>query len=410
MNKKKIFSIVVVCLIGTTLFGCGGNKGSANDSSVKDVFEEIIGEFNSSDNNKNVDEKENKNTLGNLSGNLSNGGLVASNDNYIVFAKEDGLWKTNLENNKTSKITSGKNINSINIKDDYIYYLEGDFREYEPISIKIDGSDKKVIGDIGNYTDFTVVNNKIYYIKSNGKIGYSKYTYMGEEHNYQFDYNKSIYSMNLDGSDLTEVVEDLGNLSPRMSITEDKIFYFTEYATGVVQGGFSKYYSTDIDGNNKTEIINLGNNEAYGGGYISSELGGLAINTGIIAGDNYIVITDLSDGTGCNYQAVYRYSLTGKESHNGKIAFKFIGGQAVIDGDTLYFYGAREYKYGSDVQVGIYKVELNNIGNMELIKDFGTYEDIESAPSKRIFLAKNKIYCYNSAYDENEEILIFDVK
>ena len=410
MNKKKVFSIIVSCLICTTLFGCSSNGSDGKENSVKDVFQEFVDDVDNSEKDKNVDEKKDKNVIGNLSGNLSNGGLVASNDKYIVFAKEDGLWKTDLKNEETSKITSGSNINSINIREEYIYYLEGNFRDYKAISIKIDGTEKKVIGDSGEYTDFTVVNDKIYYIKSNGKVGYSKYTYMGEEDNYQFDYNRSIYSMNLDGSNLTEVVEDLGNLSPRMSITEDKIFYYTYYVTGVVQGGFSKYYSTNLDGSNKKEIITLDNNEAYGGSEISSELGGLAINTGIIAGDNYVIISDLSDGTGCNYEAAYRYSLNGKDSHNGKIAFKFIGGQAVIDGDTLYFYGASEYDYLKNVQVGIYKVELNNIGSVELIKDFGTYEDIESAPSKRIFLANNKIYCYNSEYDENQEILIVDVK
>lgn len=103
------------------------------------------------------------------------------------------------------KTLTGERLYSINVVDEYIYYINADKSIYK---IKVDGTDKTLISDKVIAYNLNVTKDKIYYMSS-----------LADNPN-----KLAIYTMNLDGSD-NKMVYELYNYSSFLNIVDDKIVF-----------------------------------------------------------------------------------------------------------------------------------------------------------------------------------------
>lgn len=393
MKKKILLCSISMFLMSSLIVGCT-NKEEKNiinieETSIKEKVEVKIG---------------------NLSGNINNGGHIAYNEDYIVFSTENALWRIDHEYGDLIKL-SGKRCKYINVYNDQIYYLEVLDDGVQPMVMNIDGTNKEPIGDkkssINEYDNFTVINDMIFFISPNTKLGKATYTYLDKEVTYTYGTNRSIYSMDLDGDNVEEVVSDIGNLSPQMCSKDNFLYYYTNYFCGASQDSFVRYYKTNILNGETEEVVEIENTNNN----IISEYGMLTSNSSILVSNDSLLVSDLSNGTGTNYTTIYRYDINDEAKSGEYLDYNIIGNQVVVDGDYLYFYGVKDNSLESkSVEVGIYKVNLEDDKDIIMIKDFGMFQNIEQAPIINMYIVDDAVLYFEYDYYKNTILHIIDSK
>ena len=110
----------------------------------------------------------------------------------------------NLDGTERKSLT-GERLYSINVVDDYIYYVNSNKAIYK---VKIDGTENTKVSDEVQAYNMNIINNKIFY------MNYSDSTQ-----------NKiSIYSMNLDGTDIKEI-KQLENYSSFLNTINNNVIF-----------------------------------------------------------------------------------------------------------------------------------------------------------------------------------------
>lgn len=205
------------------------------------------------------------NEYGNTVGNISNGAMVAVQDQWIYYensndddsiykVRTDGSMKTRVNNDRSARInvlgdwiyysnlddngniykirTDGSNrtrLNDeecrvINVVGDWIYYVNKDDND-RIYKIRTDGSNRTMVGD-DSVRRINVVSGWIYYVNKND--------------------NGYIYRIRTDGSDRTRINNDK---SAYINVVDDWIYY-----SNSDDGG--KLYKVRTDGRNRTRLNN----------------------------------------------------------------------------------------------------------------------------------------------------------
>ena len=295
---------------------------------------------------------------GNTSGNISNGGKVAIQDDWVYYINENNdnkLYKTKTDGSKSQKI-SDERATEISILHDKIYYISRYFGDdIEGIySMNTDGSDKKrLIDDRSGWLNVT--EDRIYYIywDRNYRGGRSKDT----------DDSK-IYSIKLDGTDRQKHNDDQ---TTWLNVIGDDIYY-QKY-----DNGDYKLYCMKAD-NSKKKILSKKD--------ISS----------IIIFDNRIYYSGYGNYD-INNNGLFSMKLNGT---NVKKITDDASGKFNISGDRIYYitsengYSEDENYYATDYI--IYSIKINGEDKRELYKE--TY-----FTSKAVFECDDTPYYINIAGD-----------
>lgn len=113
------------------------------------------------------------------------------------------------------------------------------------------------------YGDMTVYDGYIYFIGANGVPG-SYFTTVSDWDAYtgsyetRYETTSSVYRMDLDGSNLMEIIPDLGNGQAHMDIANGSIAVATCWRNAVYAYDFSDFRLYDLNGNLIREIENAG--------------------------------------------------------------------------------------------------------------------------------------------------------
>lgn len=227
---------------------------------------------------------------GNLPSNIAAGGhAVMSENGQLFWSMAQGLsWGVDMPEEDQYGIfarvgdgyekISSDNAGDLNIVGNTLYYIaqtwNGEEGTSEIVSMNFDGTNRRVIGEalpmkwksrlsdddnhaeythFGGYSDMIAFGDKLYFIADNGKSGskdiYSMYmdmTYSTIWHN-----EKSLYRMDLDGSNKEVVVERLGNGNAHFTIDiSGTIYYSTCYDAGATVYPPFTLHSCDLDGKN----------------------------------------------------------------------------------------------------------------------------------------------------------------
>ena len=207
------------------------------------------------------------NTRGNTSINISNGGYVAQQGDWIYFTEGDGgLFKERIDGTGRKTLADSGKVKYINVVGDRVYFQSpaGIMR------VKIDGSDMQqllslqegasldylhVVDDVMYYVVSQTDSETIYRMPIDGEaqvLYYSNESYLGvmavEDGWIYFlettDMVKmTLMKMTLDGEQITSVVS--GTFMSVVQITGDDIYYLD----------YPNLYRTDTDGANKTLIL-----------------------------------------------------------------------------------------------------------------------------------------------------------
>ena len=227
-------------------------------------------------------------SFGNLPSNIAAGGHVAiSPGGQLFWALSEGFSYGDEEPAEETGIyarvgdgyekISGDNAGDLNVWGDRLYYIaqtwNGDEGTSEIVSIKFDGSDRKVIAEstpikwemrisdddnhaeythFGGYTDMIIYAGSLYYIGDNGKSGGKDIhsNYMNKTYSTIWHNGKSLYRTNLDGSNKTVIVENLGNGAAHFTVTGTEIYYTTCYDAGATVYPHFTLNRCDLDGGN----------------------------------------------------------------------------------------------------------------------------------------------------------------
>ena len=115
------------------------------------------------------------------------------------------------------------------------------------------------------FGDMTVYGDYIYFIGANGVPG-SYFTVANDwgelsgEYETRYASSSSVYRMNKDGSNLVELIPDLGNAQAHMDIANDTIAVASCWRNSVYAYDFSDFRLYDLDGKLIREIENTGDN------------------------------------------------------------------------------------------------------------------------------------------------------
>lgn len=228
--KKVFFVIVMVSMI---LFsGCSTldklNNPSQNTNSPP----------------KNTDEvKTSYESVGNTYGNIINGGYAVKSTDKLYYIKDESsgnLYKANSDWSEEGVISTGSQLQYINVMDEWIFYSD----KYDDgiYKIKTDGTDKVKITD-DKAAFINVVGNWIYYCNlSNG----------------DYKTNNKLYKIKVDGTEKTKLTNEM---TSNINVINDWIYYLNWIDEG-------DYYETSlckikIDGTSRVEIIDECNTFVY---------------------------------------------------------------------------------------------------------------------------------------------------
>ncbi|HIZ43487.1 MAG TPA: DUF5050 domain-containing protein [Firmicutes bacterium] len=228
-------------------------------------------------------------SLGNIAGNLNNGGYAAETEDYVFYCFGNALWRADRDGNGQIMLYDGA-CSSLNIWEDRIYFLAEEEKEQEnyyrsytertPFCMELDGSGLTQIGETvsdsfvtyefgssyyedyaesAGYRGFTVCDGYIYYIGRNGRTGsYSctvSFSGSSEERAVTYRDNNSIYRMNLDGSGVTELIGNIGNASPQLCVAEGSLYYTISYMNAFYSPyDFTRFCRAKLDGSGIEEL------------------------------------------------------------------------------------------------------------------------------------------------------------
>jgi hypothetical protein len=183
------------------------------------------------------------NTRGNTAGNISNGGMAASQGDWIYYSDTstsayanylNGIYRIHFDGTENERLTDSYAV-SLNVVGDWIYFRgeRGIFR------IRTDGTNLTKLSDTYDIT-VNVVGNRIYYVNSSDNHIYSMYidgtdgVVYGNIHNVSginvvgdriyFRTERNIYRVRPDGTEAAKIID----ASQLMMISDgDWIYYMT---------------------------------------------------------------------------------------------------------------------------------------------------------------------------------------
>lgn len=201
--------------------------------------------------------------MGNSENNTNNYGIVAANEDYIFHVKDNSsIYRTDKNFDNEVKLvieSSGTGIWYLNIIEDWLFYREGKAIK----RIKIDGSEKDTIFNLGYALDIHLLDNWLYFTSFHDGFKLYKMTVNGENLEKIVDIsvsdiaiydNKLYYSYTSGGidylksMDLNSQEEKLvANLHVMNMIIEDNLIYYINYND-------NKLYQQDLS-NNQTKSL-----------------------------------------------------------------------------------------------------------------------------------------------------------
>lgn len=263
---KKMLGIFLLVIMLLCMAGC-------NDKKADDV---------ENDSNKNqdvkVEDKDKKdntkiNKIGNSINNIQNDGYIASEGDFIYYAKVDGktIYKSDLKSTKGTKVYEAEGrVQNLNVLGNHIYFIENVEAVLSLIKITVDGKERQVLAnDIQG--DAYVTDEAIYYAKE-----------------YSMN-NNSIMKMDLDGNNKETVLSDLDyyffildgdniyydskegnyvyNLKTKKTktskvqaynaiIVNGRIFQIHDYRTSAWDTPIDHFYITEVVGDNEKKLEN----------------------------------------------------------------------------------------------------------------------------------------------------------
>lgn len=190
--------------------------------------------------------------IGNTNENISWGGYVSADKDWVYFNSFSKLYKMKLDGSRKIKINNDC-ASCINVKGDYLYYLrdtgkasdETEAEVMEIVKVKKDGSSRKVLLT-GAVKNLLIVDNSMYF------LDLAKYE------------NGFLLScMDLNGNNRKSIVKDCDSIGP-YSILDGYIYYCAYRMDDIPAGG--NVYRVKLDGSDKVMLNNeLGHQiEAYG--------------------------------------------------------------------------------------------------------------------------------------------------
>lgn len=208
--------------------------------------------------------------------------MVAAADGSIYFSRSGVSWT---DGERVERISDGT-ASYLHMKDGELYYVNSvsngeDEYDAEYIDtlwvLHVDGSRQQIGGErrrgetytfaeegmhmdeatrYYGYTDMTVYGDYIYFIGNDEKSGtYITSTMDWGENNGPADFETryqsgaAVYRMNLDGSNLTLLISDLGNAGVHMSVSNGRIAVASSFRNAVFAYDFTDFMLYDLAGN-----------------------------------------------------------------------------------------------------------------------------------------------------------------
>lgn len=275
---------------------------------------------------------------GNSTGNIVNGGLVASQDGWLYYTnldRDDGgepffeLCKVRTDGSGHSRI-NGDRAGSLNVVDGWIYYhIDGCYDDSGIYKVRTDGGERtRISEDAAAY--LSVIGDWIYYVNMNTEPCPS---FLHGE----------IYRVRTDGSERTRISEDA---AAYLNVVGDWLYYVKADEEFHFDLGVGEIYKVRIDGSEHTRI---------------GEDAAASLN---VVGDwLYYVGGKVDEETyfGFDFDGIYRMRIDGSEPT--RICQDYFGFINVVD-DWIYYDGG-----ALDDEPGIYKVRTDGGGRTKLNGD-----------------------------------------
>lgn len=372
------------------------------------------------------------NALASLSGNQNNMGYVVQTEDHLFVGDNDGLWRMDADGQNKIKLAD-ESVQMLQINGDRLFYLAakyaaGDFGERtvvsgkQPFSMKLDGSDKKELGPFVDYSaddqhytfsddnqarhtvyypykNFTVYGEKIYYISNNAKPATYEATMqaegLGDETvTVNIDSNLSLYCMDLDGGNVSELVADLGNGFPSIAFDEGLIYYTTDYLNPFYAYNFVTYNVYNIETGESTPIFGHEKDENSQWNY-SSEMGHcMDIPYGIQCHDGAIYAS-LGDSEGdFRDSRLVKYTSAGATPVLDEIGYNK---SVLTETGIVYMGGTRDDETNDLTSLGIFFQPYDGQPATQLLK----FEHFSGFPACELFVQGDYVY----AHMENMSLL-----
>lgn len=393
--------------------------------------------------------------VGNLAGNLNNEGRIIEDENGVVYlAQKDGIYQ--IQNGDSKRICEDRAVD-LNLWNGRLYYVAQEYSAddyYDEhvgdtlVSIALDGSDRQELGEkrpvrvdsiwpeepvdsmiyeantyYCGYTDLNVINGQLYFIANNGNEGSADVTnyYGNSQGTIHWDSDKSLYRMELDGSNLTELVANIGSDDPHFCTDGEKLYYATSYTNCFFSYPFVAFYSCNLDGSGVQSLLDgMGGEKSFDceKGVINEIVDGLFFENGKL----YVSASD-SEGDfpstrlmrvdgGENYKQVgdelYGVHTLG-DGAGGLIWFRSTeaGTKYVVDADGVY-----GDEYVDDAQ--LLRVPGDDVANAQVLMEFQhlvrwseefSYFNMALFGDHLYILTDRSLYCLNIRTGSEETLL-----
>jgi hypothetical protein len=228
-RERKIPLLIAAILLALTACAAQGDQAPANDAAPGLDLASLTAA-----------------SLSGAVGNPQNGGLVASDGEWVVYANggdyvggnDQKLYRMRVDGSEPRKLSDNL-FKFINIVDGYVYCTttteSGHFIGGDLYKISIDGSEREQLAP-GLHCK--------YVIAAGEWLFFSGYDRLGD------DYSENLYRMRVDGEGLTAIAEDVSGLA----FVDKGWIYFTRWAEGAEWG--NNLYRVRADGSGEELVTN----------------------------------------------------------------------------------------------------------------------------------------------------------
>ncbi len=306
-----------------------------------------------------------KNTVGNTIGNIRNYGYAAYEKQWIYYISPNSdstkICLNKVKNDGTKKqviLEADYDMLSINAIDGYLYFITIDTTEADTLASTLPEDEKANIDYVNNKicrmkndgTELTVINDnefsndcyEIYVIKD-------KVYYIGEDYN--------IYTMNLDGSNKTQISK---NKTGYLGISEKYILY-NDYPEGSENLTEEEAENTDY----VTYVMNIDGTNAR-------PVNGKRLYS-VTLKDDYIYYTN-------DEKQICKVKVDGTED---SLVFDTDAYNMNLSGNYVYYMNYKDEE-ASDYTVCIYRVKTDGTEN-KVIKELNTYSSFIDVLGSQVF-------------------------
>ncbi|MDR2933492.1 MAG: DUF5050 domain-containing protein [Oscillospiraceae bacterium] len=285
-----------------------------------------------------------ENTGGNSTGNISNGGYIASQGGWIYYQDwngDKGLYKIRMDGGGKTKICADEP-SSINVAGDFVYYCKKEFMYKSDTGIykiRTDGREGTKLCAV-RATGMTVIGEWIFFVGDHWK---------------DHTVHNKIFRMRTDGSGITKLNDDIV-ITP--NVEYDWIYYnhYTDAANS--DNGI---YKIRTDGSGRVKL--------------SNDLGSY-----MNVCDNWIYYVNVADD-----HTIYKLHTDGKE--RVKVSDVKAATLNVADGWIYY----RRGQYNDSLDYNLFKMRINGSENIKMSDDAANY--IHVAGGWVFYLTDKSKYC-----------------